>query len=205
MDSSFNNDRKNEILLAGLKLFCQKSYEGTTIDDITKKAKCSHGLFYHYFKSKKHLYTEIINKKRNDFDEQMSKSLENISDYRDKLRFLINKIFYNLKRDDSFAYHYFFFISHCFTNRDKPRKHIKTQQTSSPPPHIFMENLFSMGQKANQFTDKYSPRECSKLLFSIIQGITLGYVISPKEVRLNKQFPSIDFIIDIFNKETTNG
>jgi hypothetical protein len=42
-------------------------------------------------------------------------------------------------------------------------------------------------------------------MISIIQGLTLGYVIAPREVRLKINFPSIDFIIDIFNEENSNG
>ena len=50
-------DRKNDILKSALKVFCEKGYSGAKIDDITKKAKCSHGLFYHYFPTKKNLFT----------------------------------------------------------------------------------------------------------------------------------------------------
>ena len=45
-----NKDRKELILNGALKVFCEKGYESTTVDDITKKAGCSHGLFYHYYK-----------------------------------------------------------------------------------------------------------------------------------------------------------
>ncbi len=37
--------RKEQIVLAGLKVFCEKGYEGAKVDDIVKKAGCSHGLF----------------------------------------------------------------------------------------------------------------------------------------------------------------
>ncbi len=199
---SANADRKNEILMAGLKTFCEKSYESTTIDDITKKARCSHGLFYHYFKSKRQLFNEILSIRRYDFNSEFSEKLKTIEDYRERLRIILDKLFSNLKKDDSFAYFYFFFISQCFTNRDKPKKmNANCDKNCPPPPHIFYENLFLEGQNAGYFTKKYSPRECSRLLLSIIQGVTLGYVISPKEIRINKHFPSIDFIIDIFDKE----
>ena len=64
--SKFKNDfstqkeaRKNDIVQAALKVFCEKGYGGTTINDIVKKAKCSHGLFYHYFKNKKELFDAV--------------------------------------------------------------------------------------------------------------------------------------------------
>ena len=44
-------ERKDQIVLAGLKVFCEKGYDGAKVDDIVKKAGCSHGLFYHYFRN----------------------------------------------------------------------------------------------------------------------------------------------------------
>ena len=57
---SLKLERKNEIALCGLKVFCEKGYDSSTIDDIAKKAKCSHGLFYHYFKNKQEIFEYVI-------------------------------------------------------------------------------------------------------------------------------------------------
>ena len=43
------SQRKEQILLAALKLFSVKGYQNTSIDAIAKKAKFSKGLLYHYF------------------------------------------------------------------------------------------------------------------------------------------------------------
>ena len=53
-------DRRDSIIVSGLKVFCEKGYDGTTVDDIVKKAGCSHGLFYHYFKSKKEVFDQVM-------------------------------------------------------------------------------------------------------------------------------------------------
>ena len=63
-----------------------------------------------------------------------------------------------------------------------------------------LENIFIEGQKNGEFTDKYTAKECAKLLFSIIQGASLGYVIAPKDIQKQMQPPNIDFILDVFNK-----
>ena len=44
--------RKAKLLDNALKVFAIKGYSNTSIDSITKAARCSHGLFYHYFDSK---------------------------------------------------------------------------------------------------------------------------------------------------------
>ena len=52
--------RRNEILFAGLSLFIQKGYSGTTIKDIASTVGMSTGLLFHYFASKEELYLELL-------------------------------------------------------------------------------------------------------------------------------------------------
>lgn len=52
--------RRNEILLAGLKLFVRKGYSATKISDIANMVGMSTGLMFHYFESKEKLYEELI-------------------------------------------------------------------------------------------------------------------------------------------------
>lgn len=52
--------RRQEILLAGLGLFIQKGYSGTTIKDIASAVGMSVGLLFHYFASKEELFVELV-------------------------------------------------------------------------------------------------------------------------------------------------
>lgn len=52
--------RRQEILYAGLNLFIQKGYSGTTIKDIAGSVGMSVGLLFHYFASKEELYIELV-------------------------------------------------------------------------------------------------------------------------------------------------
>jgi len=52
--------RKDQILLASLKLFGAKGYQNTSISDIAQRADLSKGLLYNYFKSKEELLNEVI-------------------------------------------------------------------------------------------------------------------------------------------------
>lgn len=52
--------RRQEILFAGLDLFIQKGYSGTTIKDIAGAVGMSVGLLFHYFVSKEELFVELI-------------------------------------------------------------------------------------------------------------------------------------------------
>lgn len=52
--------RRAKILQKALKLFANLSFDDLTIDDIAKACNCSHGLFYHYFKSKEAVYNALM-------------------------------------------------------------------------------------------------------------------------------------------------
>lgn len=192
--------RKKQIALSGLKVFCQKGYDGTTVDDIVKKAKCSHGLFYHYFKSKKEIFDEVLRIHHENKNDDLIKLLDNTPKYTDKLRCLLEHTYNELLNDETFAYYYYFFISQKFTLKEKgitpPRK-----KDAPPPPFFVMEEFFERGQKAGEFTTKYSPKECARLFLAITQGATLGYVVAPKEIQQKMKLPNIDFVIDTFKKE----
>lgn len=51
--------KKRDILVSAEKLFCQRGYEHTTIEDILATLHCSKGSFYHHFDSKMQVLEEI--------------------------------------------------------------------------------------------------------------------------------------------------
>lgn len=53
-------DRREDILQASLNLFAEKGFHGTSMRDIAKEADITEGLIYHYFASKRDLFTAII-------------------------------------------------------------------------------------------------------------------------------------------------
>lgn len=195
---SAKEKRKNEITLSALKVFCEKGYEGASVDDIVKKANCSHGLFYHYFKSKKEIFDYIISIRNDDRKNKLKDILSKTDDYCEKLTLIITDAFSELKDNENFAYQYYFIISQRFAYRDNPPPFKKPK---GKPPRIFFEEFFSEGQQKGYFTEKYPPKECALLILSIIQGTTLSYVLAPKEIRKQMSFPNTDHIVDLFRKE----
>lgn len=54
------DERREQILQAALEVFAQKGWNAAKIGDVAKTAGLSHGLVYHYFKSKDELFTELV-------------------------------------------------------------------------------------------------------------------------------------------------
>ncbi|PKM95412.1 MAG: hypothetical protein CVU84_04920 [Firmicutes bacterium HGW-Firmicutes-1] len=69
-----HNAKKKELVDTAEKLFLEKGYEETSIEDILKATALSKGGFYHYFKSKDEILAESIS----NFAERLLKELEPI-------------------------------------------------------------------------------------------------------------------------------
>ncbi len=189
--------RKNDLIISALKMFCKKGYHSTTINDIVKKAKCSHGLFYHYFKNKKELFDAVCETRGKHMMFFLDKVLEEDSNFVDKLVRLTEYTFNNMKNDQIFAYRYYFFVSRIF---EKAENNIMPPKDKVPP-HLRMSEFFEKGIERGDFHDRYSPKDCAKIYNSIVQGATLSFILCPKELKRSFTFPSIQIITDIFKKE----
>ena len=55
------NQRKEQILTAGLKIFAENGIAAAKMSDIAKAAGVSYGLVYKYFPSKEQLFIELVN------------------------------------------------------------------------------------------------------------------------------------------------
>ena len=59
-NQQIKDKRRGKLLLVALKVFALRGYDQVTIDNITTAAKCSHGLFYHYFDSKEAVFQALL-------------------------------------------------------------------------------------------------------------------------------------------------
>ncbi len=195
---------KNELIISSaLKVFCEKGYDGTTIDDIVQKAGCSHGLFYHYFKSKKEVFDGVINARNQSSTDELIEELKHLNNFRDKLRALFNRLVADYTTDENNAYYFYFFLSRCFSLRENGELFPPPKSDKSFPLLDIMRDLFTEGQKNGECVDKYSVPECIQILTYIITGTALSFVITPKDFQSCIPIPNVDFILDIFTKGAT--
>ncbi len=61
------DDRRDELIRLGTKLFLKLPYDQISMDELSQRLKISKGLLYHYFPSKKEFYLEIIRTISEDF------------------------------------------------------------------------------------------------------------------------------------------
>lgn len=73
------NERKRNVLKAAQRLFVDKGFPNTSIQDILEEAKISKGTFYNYFNSKKECLIAIIETSREDINKKRRELSLNIN------------------------------------------------------------------------------------------------------------------------------
>ena len=98
-------DREESILNAGLYLFATKGFEQTSADAIRAIVNCSHGLLYHYFRSKEDLYKAVIEKKVRPIASVVTRGIDRTQKAKFVLTDVIDNFLVRLKSDnDEFAW-----------------------------------------------------------------------------------------------------
>ena len=75
----YKETAKSSIVQAAIKVFAEKGYHGSTMDDVARNLGVSKAALYQYFKSKDELLREIQSSSRREIREELAKAFENRS------------------------------------------------------------------------------------------------------------------------------
>jgi TetR/AcrR family transcriptional regulator, cholesterol catabolism regulator len=84
-------DSRQEILRTAARLFQQRGYDATSMNDVASALKLSKGGLYHHFQSKDEILYEIMNHAMEITRERVLAPSRSILDPEDRLRFLIRR------------------------------------------------------------------------------------------------------------------
>jgi AcrR family transcriptional regulator len=82
-------DSRQEILRTAARLFQQRGYDATSMNDVAASLKLSKGGLYHHFQSKDEILFEIMNHAMDITEERVLAPVRTIADPEDRLRALI--------------------------------------------------------------------------------------------------------------------
>lgn len=168
-------DTKEILLQAALKVFATNGYHGSSVADIAKEAKVSKALFYHYFDSKNDLLV-IFAKRRLEEWTPLVENLEMIKDPKERITFLIDFVLSELEtRSDWLRFLYMLYLSTEGINAiHEAMKKYKKQ----------FDRLFAAERKLYKDLGITDPDEEATFLRSVLQGISLEYLLSGKNYPL---------------------
>ncbi|KEQ24901.1 TetR/AcrR family transcriptional regulator [Paenibacillus tyrfis] len=110
------DERKEQIMEAALKVFSRRGIVGTKMSMIAAEAGISHGLLYHYFKSKDELFTTLVQMAMLGAQDAMKSIYDLQGSPLDKIKYLTKEIL------DESGRPYFMLIHQARTSEGVPEK-----------------------------------------------------------------------------------
>lgn len=175
MEKKVNNRIK--ILNAAWKLFEEKGYENTTVDEIIEETQTSKGTFYHYFKSKDDLlslFSYIFDERY----EELSRKLDVDMNSFDKLMVLCDECFSTIENDYSIDLVARMYSSHLFA---KNSKHLLDKNRIY---YKLLRNVITEGQQRGHIRDDLSPAEIIKAYTIAERGLIYDWCVCSGEYSL---------------------
>jgi|AGTN01.2.fsa_nt_gi Transcriptional regulator len=186
------DERREQILSAALKAFASRGFAATKISDIVARAGMSHGLVYHYFKSKEEIFYALL-KRAMDTSSQSLVMVEAlpippIEKVRQTARYILGGI-------ESFAdsAYYFMIVMHASVMENTNEEHQKLLAASGISIQS-MERILKAGQEAGEIASG-DTLDMSVAFFAAIQGLAL-YKLAAKDFRM----PDPELLVNMVRK-----
>ncbi|RQD71822.1 MAG: TetR/AcrR family transcriptional regulator [Tindallia sp. MSAO_Bac2] len=160
-------ERKKEFMETALKLFNEKGYEKTTINDIIKAMGVSKGAFYHYFASKE----DVIEQISDNYAQRVLGMTSQLADRKDmKAVEKINQLFQTIqgyKRSSSQKRSQ---IKQIFQDEQNLKLERKILNKLRKQMAVSLEKMIQQGVENKEFR-QVNPREMTEFLQYTIQGL----------------------------------
>lgn len=176
-NEKIRKETKNSLLQAALSVFAKSGYHASTMAEIAKEAGCSKGLAYHYFSSKEELLISIAKQRLEGFL-PLFKGLSAIKSAEERLKFLIDFVFDELvERTDELR-----FYNALFLHTDG----VRAIETAMEEYKAQFDEQFLAEEKLLEDLGFANPHLESVFLRSTLQGISLEYLLNPKNYPLKQ-------------------
>lgn len=192
---------KGKIARTAWKLFREKGYENTTIDDIISESGTSKGSFYHYFAGK----DELLSSLSSIFDEKYEEILQTLDpemDSYEKLLYLCREVHGMIEQEIPIDLLAFMYASQVTKKGDK---HLVDQNRFY---YKMINQLVDEGQRRGQITRSMPFYEIAQLYVIAERALVYDYCISDGSYSLlemtQKMMPLLFGGVHI-QKEKTDG
>jgi AcrR family transcriptional regulator len=164
------DERREQILSSALRAFATRGFAATKISDIVARAGMSHGLVYHYFKSKEEIFYVLL-------ERAMQTSIQSILSVEalplspiEKLRQIAKYILGGIESFEDSAY-YFLIVAHASVMED-PGAENKKLLSSSGISLQSLVRILKAGQEAGEIIEA-DPLCIACTFFAAIQGLAM--------------------------------
>ncbi len=170
----------HRILIQAMRIFLEKGYHGTSIDDITRAAGVTKGALYWHFRSKEDLLKKIVEDFERRFLDGLIQAVKDVQgDIRDKIEkyFRYNAAFsyYNRELCVSFTTLAAELVgAHHGTEAEFKRIYKKYQK--------FLSHLILQGKKEKVFKKEIDPDLAALIIIAFHDGILIRWFMNQNEI-----------------------
>lgn len=181
------DERREQILSAALKVFARKGFAATKISDIVSQGGMSHGLVYHYFRSKEEIFFDLLKM-------AISTSIQSITQVEalamaplEKIRMIAKYILGGIESYEDSAY-YFLIVQHASV-MEVPNEMQELISSSSVSVQS-LTRIVQQGQKTGEIRQG-DPLAMTITFFAAIQGLAVykltmaGFKMPDPEILVN--------------------
>jgi len=187
-NEAIKDERREQILSGALRVFARKGYAAAKISDIVAQCGVSHGLIYHYFKSKEEIFFELLKQAI----ETASWSLKMVDEMPvspiEKVRQTARYILRGIGDFEESAY-YFLIVVHAgvMEGLDDDKKAFANDPSATDT----MVRILREGQAAGQVRDG-DPAQMATVFFSAITGLAMEKLMMP-----DLQMPDPEILVNM--------
>jgi AcrR family transcriptional regulator len=105
------NERRDQLLLVARRIFAEKGFQATTMDDIAKEAGFTKPILYQYFESKTELYREIVNQTATKLLSSLRRAVAEVESPRAKIEVAF-RVYFEMVVSETDAFRILFIHSH---------------------------------------------------------------------------------------------
>ncbi|KGR84928.1 TetR/AcrR family transcriptional regulator [Lysinibacillus odysseyi] len=185
------DQRREQILIAALKVFSRRGMAATKISEIAKEAGLSHGLVYHYFKSKEEIFTLLVQRAAESAVQIIEKARLQEGTPLKKIKWMTEQILQGLSAGEQILL--FLIMIQASTSDAVPEEvqHLFSSPEYKSPVNCLVP-LIIEGQQCNEII-KEDPIKLAVSYYAFIQGFSIS------KLQWNQcPIPEADLIIKIF-------
>ena len=187
------DERREQLLLAALKVFARKGLAATKIGDIAAAAGLSHGLVYHYFPSKDDIYIELVRRAVTIASASMRQMDSLPLGPLDKLRAIADMTVRGIDQSEEGAY-YFYLMVQAMAAETGIAAVAQMLEGFTVPTEVTVRSL-AEGQARGEVREG-DPMEYATLFWAAIQGLAVNKVACGEGFRM----PDSGLLIRLFEK-----
>jgi AcrR family transcriptional regulator len=106
-----HGERRDQLLLVARKIFAERGFQATTMDDIAKEAGFTKPILYQYFESKTELYREIVNQTAEKLLGSLRSAVAEVESPRAKIEVAF-RVYFEMVVEETDAFRILFIHSH---------------------------------------------------------------------------------------------